>query len=78
MMNDMYVTSLQERQLLACGPLMEVEPLIPMSIVYEEEPLEKTRLYGPFSLEVILWMNKLGPVLVKMGWDSDGKEYIEY
>lgn len=72
-----YVTSLQERQLLALAPLMLDEPIIPMTVVDGKEPLEKTRLYGPFTIEVVAWIHRMGN-LVTMGWDVDGKEYIEY
>lgn len=53
------------------------EPLIPMRVVEEQQPLEKTRLFGPFSIEVIAWVVKMGS-LCRMGWDADGREYVEY
>lgn len=44
-----------------------------------EEPLEKTRLYGPFSLDVVDWVLRLSRVgLVKMFVGADGREVIEY
>ena len=78
--NEVWVTSMQERQLAACEGLMRIEPLIPIRIVLQEDvemPLEKSRLYGPFSIEVVAWVNKVGS-LAKMGWDADGREYVEY
>ena len=77
MQQEQYATSLQDRQLAACRDFYNFEPLIPMSVIEVEEPLEKTRMYGPFSLEVMLWTRKMGS-LVTMGWDANGKEYIEY
>lgn len=80
--NEVWVTSLQDRQLAACEKLMLVEPLIPMTIIYEEEPLEKTRLLldGLCSrdlVEVIRFKEKMGCLLVT-GVDADGRGYIEY
>ena len=77
MQQEVWVTSIQDRQLAACGALMADEPMIPLRIVHGEEPLEKTRLHGPFGVEVIAWVMKMGS-LATMGWDADGREYVEY
>jgi hypothetical protein len=41
-----------------------------------EEPLERTRLYGPFCLDVLRWV-KMNP-FVQLIVDADGKECVEY
>jgi hypothetical protein len=57
----------------------------PCTRVYVREemqaPLEKSRLYGPFSFEVVLFLQKLrtwGISSVQFGWDVEGREYVEY
>lgn len=63
MRQEVWVTSVQERQLAALEPLLADEPLIPLTVVDELEPLESSRLYGRLSLEEVLeiveWRNKL-------------------
>ncbi len=72
--------SSQDIQLMACRKLMANEPLIPVRVVEHEEvfsPLERSRIRGPFGVEVVGWIIKMGS-LVKMGWDADGVQYLEY
>ena len=40
-----------------------------------EEPLELTRIYGPFCLDVVEWAIKCK---VTLGVSADGREYVEY
>ncbi len=82
--DDGYTTSMQERQLLACREYYsEQDKPCTRTYIREEmqEPLEKSRLYGPFSFEVVLFLQKLrtwGISSVQFGWDVNGKEYVEY
>lgn len=72
--------TLQDRQLQACRKLMVDEPLIPVTVVSEFEPLEKTRLYGPFDLDTVAWVVKMRtqcPRFVTLGQDENG-EYVQY
>ena len=41
-----------------------------------EEPLERSRIRGPFGAEVLVWV-RMNP-FVKIGIDADGRDYIEY
>lgn len=41
-----------------------------------EEPLEKTRIRGPFNAEVLVWV-RMNP-FVKIFVDADGYDCIEY
>ncbi len=78
---DEWPSSEQEIQLLACRSMLSREKLIPISIVEREEPLEKTRLFGPFDLETLAWVCKVREQhqsLIEFGWDADGRSYIEY
>jgi hypothetical protein len=79
-----WAASNQERELLAMRGFYadSAQPCTRVHAVEEiDEPLEKTRLYGPFSIEVMAWVMKVNtyfPGYVKMGWDSNGSEYIQY
>ena len=43
-----------------------------------DAPLERTRLYGPFPLDVVRWALILGKDQLTMGVDADGREFVEY
>ena len=82
MTKELYVTSIQEREILACREFY-YEPKIRLTVMHgmPDEPLEKTRIRGPFSAEVVSWyarLNTLAPQLIKLGTDADGFDYIEY
>ncbi len=74
-------TTRQETQLLACRQFYTFAPLIPLRVVDEHPalaPLERTRLYGPFPVEVVMWFNRVMLPGMKFGHDVDGREYVEY
>ena len=72
----------QQRQVAACREFYteaDDKKLNRISILQDvfEEPLEKTRIYGPFELDVVRWVLQAGS-LVRLIVDADGKECIEY
>jgi hypothetical protein len=79
-----WAASDQERELMAMRGFYadSAKPCTRVHVVESiDEPLEKTRLYGPFTIEVMAWImkvNTLSPGYVKMGWDVQGKEYVQY
>lgn len=77
---DAECVTMQDRQLQACRHLMREETLIPVTVISELEPLEKTRLYGPFDLQTVAWVAKMSvqcPKLIVFGQDEYG-EYVQY
>jgi hypothetical protein len=78
-----WAASNQERELLAMREFYadSAKPCTRVHVVEEiDQLLEKTRLYGPFGIEVMAWVVKVNaylPGYIKMGWDSNG-EYIQY
>ena len=70
---------LQQAQVAACRFYYTEKPCNRMSVLdfdEVEEPLERTRLQGPFSLGVLQWV-RMNP-FVKLFVDADGRECIEY
>lgn len=79
--DNMEVTHDQQRELLAMREFygFQDKPCTRVHIKEFDEvelPLEKSRILGPFGLDVLAWVRK-NP-FVTMGWDADGREYIEY
>ena len=69
----------QQAQVAACRDFYREVNVNRMSILdfdEVEEPLEKTRIYGPFELDVVRWV--LQCPFVQLIVDADGKECIEY
>ena len=71
----------QQAQVAACREFYTETPMATNRISVldfdeVEEPLERTRLYGPFCLEVLEWV-RMCP-LVKLMVDADGRECVEY
>ncbi len=77
-----WMTSNQDRQLLALREWYEVReyPMIHSIIDTVNEPLERTRIAGPFDLETVMWAARLFKqgFPVTFGHDADGKEYVEF
>jgi hypothetical protein len=79
-----YVTSIQERQMLAMRDFYPKERKL--RVIHEPTPLEKTRLYEPFDIETVRWLAKqfknggsLTAIVVKFGNDGEtGRGYIEF
>ena len=78
----MEVTSLQERQLLGLREYYAEVPSTNLRVVDEEEPLERSRLYGPFDAPTMLWVGKIrgfAPGRIVVGHDPERRrDYIEY
>jgi hypothetical protein len=75
---DMYQDR-QQAQVAACRDFyreVNVDRISVLDYDEVEEPLEKTRIYGPFGLEVLEWV-RMNP-LVKLMVDADGRECVEY
>jgi len=78
----------QERHIAALRDFYLDRPNRRMRIVTIDElqaPLEKSRVYGPFSSDVLAWcmtIARQNPATVWnaliVGLDADGREYLEY
>lgn len=81
---DEWMTSNQDRQILALREWYDVAefPMINSIIDTINEPLEKTRIHGPFNLDTVEWVVRLkvhNPEFrVTFGHDADGREYLEF
>ena len=77
--DDLSYQDRQQAQVAACREFYCDSTNNRMSVLFAdevEEPLEKTRLHGPFVLDVVKWA-MMNP-FVTLGVDADGKEYVEY
>lgn len=85
MKNHGYVTSFQERQMMAMRAFYP-KPKKMLTKVDELMPLEKTRLYEPFDVETVRWIaeqfrkgGSLAAITIKFGCDgTTGRGFIEY
>lgn len=67
----------QQAQVAGCRDYYTNAPATRVHVVDGmEEPLERSRLYGPFNLEVVRWA-QMCPYIT-LGTDADGREYVEY
>jgi len=69
----------QQAQVAACRDFyreVNVDRISVLDYDEVEEPLERSRLIGPFNLDVLEWVRR-NP-LVKLMVDADGRECIEY
>ena len=77
--NYMDLQDTQQMQVAACRDFyteVQVDRISVLSYDDVEEPLEKSRIYGPFCLAILDWVRR-NP-LVKLMVDPDGRECIEY
>ena len=77
--DDLNYQDVQEQQVAALRDFYPAGERNRMSVLdYDEveEPLEKTRLVGPFSLDMVRWAMQCPFVTLLV--DADGKEVIEY
>jgi len=77
--DDLNYQDQQQRQVAACREFYTERPCDRISVLEfdeVEEPLERTRIYGPFGLEVLQWV-RMNPFVVLMV-DASGRECIEY
>jgi hypothetical protein len=76
--DDLSYQDRQQAQVAACRDFYTDHTNNRMSVLFAdevEEPLERTRLYGPFALDVVQWAIMCK---VTLGVDADGREYVEY
>jgi hypothetical protein len=69
----------QQVEVAACRDFyteVNVDRISVLSFDEVEEPLERSRIYGPFTLDVVYWVKQFP--FVKLLVDADGRECIEY
>lgn len=77
--DDLSYQDRQQAQVAACREFYTDVTNNRMSVLdYDEveEPLERTRILGPFPLDVVRWA--LMCPFIKLGVDADGREFVEY
>lgn len=83
---EQYVAGNQDREMLAMRDFYanSEKPCTRVHVRENDEvftPLEGTRMFGPFSIDVLHWVVKVNcavPGYVTMGHDASGREYLQY